>query len=150
MKKFILIAVALVVMAGTGFVIARRQKRSLKFPPHTIVYRLSSYDASEKLISTEIVIRRVDTDGNWKHTQVRPDGSVQFSNGKLKTLITATTQADQNSPEHLQVKYIAERNRKGDVESWISPELQDYLLLNFFRPDGTKDQEMKAVDISRP
>lgn len=149
MKKFILVAVILVVMAATGFVIARRHKQNLRFTPHTIVYRLTTYDESEKLIGTEILIRRVDADGNWKHTQVRSDGSVQFSNGKLKSFLTSR-QPDQNSPEHLKLKYIPERNRKGDVDTWISPDIQDYLLFTTFRANGSKESEMKAVDISRP
>ena len=149
MKKLILVLAAVVVMATTGFIIARRQRSKLTFPPHTIVYRLAYYDESEKLVNTEILIRRVEADGTWKHTQVRTDGSVVFSNGKLKAFMTSR-QTDANSPEHLQYKYIQERNSRGDTDSWTSPELQDVLLLTFFRANGTKDTEMKAVDVSRP
>ena len=149
MKKLILVVVVLAVMAATGFVTARLQKSRSKFPPHTITYRLTFYDESEKLIGTDILIRRVDADGNWKHTQVRSDGSIQFSNGKLQGLLTSR-QPDPDSPEHLKFKYIAERNRAGDVDTWISPDVQDYLLFTTFRPDGSKESEMKAVDISRP
>lgn len=148
MKKLILVAVV-VVVAATGFVTARLQRSRSRFPPHTITYRLMFYDESEKLIGTDILIRRVDGDGNWKHTQVRSDGSVQFSNGKLQSFLTSR-EADQNSPEHLKVKYIPERNRKGDVDTWISPDIQDYLLFTTFRPDGSKESEMKALDVSRP
>jgi hypothetical protein len=149
MKKIILGSVVVVVMAATGFVTARLQRFQLRFPPHTIVYRVTNYDESDKLISTEILIRRVEADGTWKHTQVRTDGSVVFSNGKLKALLT-TRQPDPDAPEHLRFKYIQERNRKGDTDSWVSPDLQDYLLLTFFHANGTRDSEMKAVDISRP
>jgi hypothetical protein len=149
MKKLILLAVIVMIVAVTGFVTARRQKSHLRFPPHTITYRLAFYDESEKLVSTDVLIRRVEADGVWKHTQVRADGSVQTSTGKLKSFLT-TRQSDNNSSEHLSFKYIGERNRKGDTDTWISPELQDYLLFTTFRPDGSKETEMRAVDISRP
>lgn len=148
MKKFIIVAVTLVVVTTAGFVTARLQRSHLRFPPHTIVYRLEFYDESEKLTSADILIRRVEADGSWKHTQVRADGSVQVSNGRLTGYATSK-QPDHNSREHLKVKYIEERNNKGDTNSWISPELQDLLLFTTFRPDGTKDSEMRAVDISR-
>ena len=148
MKKFIFVAVAVMVMTVAGYVTARRQKTHLKFPPHTIVYRIEFFDESEKLTSADILIRRVEADGSWKHTQVRADGSVQVSNGRLTGYATSK-QPDHNSREHLKVKYIEERNNKGDTNSWISPELQDLLLFTTFRPDGTKDSEMKAIDVSR-
>ena len=149
MKKYILLALMLLVMATTGYVIARHQRANRKFPPHTIVYRLSFYDESEKQVSTDILIRRVEADGSWKHTQVKADGSVQVSNGRLQGLLTSR-QVDSDAPAHLNVKYIGEKNRKGDTDSWLSPELQDFLLFTTFRPNGTKEMEMKAVDISRP
>ena len=148
MKKFIIVAVALVVVTTAGFVTARLRKSHLKFPPHTIVYRLEFFDESEKLTSADIIIRRVDADGSWKHTQIRSDGSVQVSNGRLTGFMTSK-QADNSSREHLKVKYLEERNNKGDTNSWISPELQDVLLLTTFRPDGTKDSEMRAIDVTR-
>jgi hypothetical protein len=148
MKKLIFGAVALVVMTTAGFVTARLQKSHLRFPPHTIVYRLEFYDESQKLTTADILIRRVEADGSWKHTQVRADGSVQVSNGRLTGFLTSK-QPDHNSREHLKVKYIEERNRKGDTNSWISPELQDMLLFTTFRSDGSKDSEMRAIDISR-
>jgi hypothetical protein len=149
MKKYVLMVAVVLVMATTGFVIARHQRANRKFPPHTIVYRLTFYDESEKLVSTDVLIRRVEADGSWKHTQIKADGSVQFSNGKLKGFLTSR-QLDPDAPAHLDIKYIGERNRKGDADTWISPELQDYLLFTTFRSDGSKDMEMKAVDINRP
>ena len=148
MKKHILMAVVVLVMATTGFVIARHQRANRKFPPHTIVYRVTFYDESEKQISTDVLIRRVEADGSWKHTQVKADGSVQISNGKLRGFLTSRP-LDLDAPSYLDIKYIGEKNRKGDTDSWISPELQDYLLLTTFRSDGSKDMEMKAVDINR-
>jgi len=149
MKKPILIAVIALVVAGSGYVTARRQKSRLKFPPHTIVYRLVFYDESEKPVSTDVLIRRVEADGSWRHTQVHADGSVGVSNGKLTGFVTSK-ETDDNSPEHLHLKYIAERNSKGDTDSWTSPELQDLLMFTTFRENGSKESEMKAVDISRP
>jgi hypothetical protein len=149
MKKLILVAAVLVVIGATGYVTARLQKSQLRFPPHTIVYRMTYYDESEKQTYSEIIIRRVEPDGTWKHTQVRPDGSVVVSNGKLKSLFRPR-HVDNNSPEHLGVRYVRERNDKGDTDSWFSPELQDLLLFTTFREDGSKETEMKAVDISRP
>lgn len=149
MKKYILIALLMLVMATTGYVIARHQRANRKFPSHTIVYRLAFYDESEKQVSTDVLIRRVEADGSWKHTQVKADGSVLISNGKLQSLLTSR-QLDLDAPAHLNIKYIGEKNRKGDTDTWISPELQDYLLFTTFRSDGSKEMEMKAVDISRP
>jgi len=149
MKKYILMGVVVLVMATTGYVIARHQRANRSFPPHTIVYRLAFYDEAEKLVSTDVLIRHVEADGSWKQTQVKADGSVQMSNGKLKGFLTSR-QLDPDAPSYLDIKYIGEKNRRGDADSWISPELQDYLLLTTFRSDGSKDMEMKAVDISRP
>ena len=148
MKKYIFVAVILMVMTVVGFVTARWRKSPPKFPPHTIVYRLEFFDESEKLTGADILIRRVEADGSWKHTQVRGDGSAQVSNGRLTGLLTSR-QLDHISGEHLTIKYIEERNRKGDTNSWTSPELQDVLLLTTYRPNGTKDFEMRAVDVSR-
>ncbi|HVI70910.1 MAG TPA: hypothetical protein VM656_05425 [Pyrinomonadaceae bacterium] len=146
MKKvsFIILLVALALGAGFASV---RLRASPAFKPHTIVYRLISYDESGKSIQTSVLIRRVLSDGTWNHTQINQEGPPVYSNGKLKREVTSRT-AEATMPEHLGFKYIHEKGH--DSEGWISPELQDCLMFATYFENGSKQSVLEAVNVSLP
>ena len=147
MKRFILIGLLLVAAIGAGYASVRWSGQLPAFPPHTIVYRLTTYDETGNVFRTSTVLRTVTGDGKWKHTQINPDGPVLHSGGQLKRL-TTTRSAEPGMPEHLNFKYVADKN--DDTEMWISPELQDVLMFADFRADGTPFTRLEAVDVTRP
>ena len=147
MKRIILVGLLLVAAIGGGVASVRWNREKVSFPPHTIIYRLTTYDDAGKLFRTSTVVRTVTRDGKWKHTQVNPDGPVIHTGGQLKGL-PAKRAAEPGMPEHLTFKYIAQKN--DDSEMWISPELQDALMFADFRADGTPFTRLEAVEITRP
>ena len=79
MRKFVLITLLLIVLVAAGFISARVRRTGFSVTPHTITYRLTFFDESGKLVTTDVLIRRVSGDGSWKHLQIHEDGSVQHS-----------------------------------------------------------------------
>lgn len=144
MKKIGLIGVLLIGLVGVGFVSAKLRKPVQPFVPHTIVYRLTEYDEADKLISTKVMVRRVSADGSWRNTVIGTDGSASHTSGKLAGEITPR-RTDSNSPSHLGFSYYEDLERN---PAWISPDLQDFLMLTALRNDGTKVTKLEAVDIS--
>jgi hypothetical protein len=135
----------LAIVIGAGYASARFRRTQASFPAHTIVYRATFYDESENLVSTDIIVRRVSADGSWKHTQIRQDGSVMHTSGKL-TGPLIDRQTDANSPRHLGYAYYESRK----APAWLCPELQDFLMFTALRNDGKKDSKIEAIDISIP
>lgn len=147
-KKNIVVALIVGVFAvalGVGSV--RLGMTQNVFKERTITYRLTFYDQGEKEVVSNILVRRVRSDGTWSHTQVSQDGKVVKTNGKLKSALSGRG-VDNNSPEHLRYRYVVEKNN--DTETWISPELQDYLKFTSYRSDGTRESVMEAVDVALP
>lgn len=147
MKKKILFALLVIVAIAAGVVFARLHKPALYITPHTIVYRATFYDEAGKIESSSVVIRRVSSDGKWKHTQIKDDGKIVTTSGEIKNLLTLRS-VEAGMPEHLHVKYIESKNN--DAETWLSPELQDYLKLVSFHASGSKMVTLEAVDVSTP
>jgi hypothetical protein len=144
LKKVALAVVLLTVVVAAGFASVHFSKSTPTFRPHTIVYRLSNYNESEQVTSTDIVVRQVLEDGSWRHTQIREDGSVVHSSGRLAgPLIDQQTNAD--SPRHLGFAYIEDHQK---APSWISPDLQDFLMFTSLRSDGKKHAKLEAIDIA--
>jgi len=145
MRKIVLIAVLLIGVTGVGFVSAKLRKPTPQFVPHTIVYRFTEYDESDKPISTKVMVRRVSADGSWRNTVIGSDASAaSHTSGKLAGEITMR-RTDANSPQLMGFSYYEdlERNR-----AWISSDLQDFLMFTALRPDGTRFTKLEAVDIS--
>ena len=147
MKRFILIGMLLFAAIGAGYASVRWRVQQPAFPPHTIVYRLTTYDEAGKVFRVSTVLRTVTAAGTWKHTQINPDGPVLHLGGQLKPL-TSTRAAEAGMPEHLNFKYVADKN--DDSEMWLSPELQDVLMFADFRADGTPFTRLEAVEVTRP
>lgn len=145
--KRILMGAAFVFIASLGLASTRlaRTEPALSFPPHTIVYRVTSYDESGKVSATMMMVRRVFADGRWTHTQIAPDGKVVTPNGQMKNRITDRT-ADASMPQHLNYRYHEGQN----ADTWISPELQDFLKFTDLRPDGSKVSSIEAISVMVP
>jgi hypothetical protein len=133
MRKIGLVVALLAAVLCAGFVSAKFQKPDQQFIPHTIVYRFTQYDETEKPISIETVVRRVYADGAWKHTTMRTDGSVVHTSGKLAGNITSR-KTDANSPQLLGFAYYEDLERN---PAWISSDLQDFLMFTALRDNGT-------------
>ena len=146
MKKtgltFLLVTLAIV--AGYASV---RVQPGVGFPPHTITYRLTSFDSTGSVTRTSVVIRKVLSDGTWSHTQINPDGPVIPSKGKMKHMVTSEA-VRAELPQHLGFKYVETRNASS--ETWVSPELQDFLRFVELREDGSKASVLEAVAITAP
>lgn len=147
MRKFLLTISILVVLIGAGYTSVRFAKAKPLFKPHTIIYRVTSYDESSKLVRTDTLVRQVFADGSWKHTQLLPDGTVLHTQGQLTGTFTDRT-SDANLPEHLGYKYVEPPGH--DSRAWISPDLQDFLMFTALREDGSKVSVMEAVNITTP
>lgn len=148
MRKRLFVVSIVICAFIVGFISVRwTRSTAAAFPPHTIVYRLTFYDESEKVVSASTLIRQVFADGTWKHTQINPEGNAVYSNGKIKSLVV-TRPVDSNASQHLGYRYIAEKNRS--AESWVSPDLQDLLMFSTFRADGSRFDRMEALHISSP
>jgi len=144
LKKIAFTVVLLTVVVAAGFASVHFSKSTPTFRPHAIVYRLTNYDESEQLTSTDIVIRRVFEDGAWRHTQIREDGSVVHSSGRLAGPLT-DRQTNVDSPRHLGYAYIEDRAK---APSWISPDLQDFLMFTSLRSDGKMHVKLEAIDVA--
>ncbi|MGH9968318.1 MAG: hypothetical protein ACREBG_10875 [Pyrinomonadaceae bacterium] len=147
MRKFILIGILLIVAIGAGFASVRLRRQQVSFPPHTITYRLTSYDEAGNVTRTSTIIRKVAADGTWKHTQINPDGPVIYSSGKLRREVTSQI-AEASLPEHLHFKYVEVKG--SDSVIWTSPQLQDALMFIELRPDGSKISRLEAVEVTLP
>jgi ABC-type lipoprotein release transport system permease subunit len=147
MRKIILVTLVIALAIAAGFASTRLRKPQLSAIPHTIVYRVTDYDESGNVAGTSVVVRQVLSDGKWKHTQIMSDGRVLHSNGQLKNVVTLRA-ADPNLPEHLHFKYFEDNNRS--TETWVSPQLQDYLKLTTLRANGSKISSLEALDITTP
>ena len=145
-KKAALGVVLVAIMIGVGYASARFRRTAASFTAHTIVYRATFYDESENVISTDIIVRRVLPDGTWNHTQIKQDGSVMHTSGKLTGPLTER-RTDASSPRHLGHAYYEDRQK---MPAWISPDLQDFLMFTALRNDGSKQSKIEAIDISMP
>ncbi|HEX6045261.1 MAG TPA: hypothetical protein VFZ22_12290 [Pyrinomonadaceae bacterium] len=141
---FGLVLVAIVI--GAGYASTRFRQTKAPFTAHTIVYRATHYDESENVIETDTIVRQVSADGTWRHTIIRQDGSVTHTGGKLAGPLT-DRQTDAASPRHLGHAYYEDRQK---APSWISSELQDFLMFTALRSDGSKQSKIEAIDISTP
>jgi hypothetical protein len=146
MKRLFAIGVLLVTLIGAGVASVKLRRTQSVFVPHTITYRLTIYDQAGKVAGTDVLVRRVLADGTWNHTQIRMDGSVLRSNGKLKGPLPFR-QTDANSPRHLNFAYYEEMHPD---QAWVSPDLQDYLMFTAIRDDGSRESRLEAIDISTP
>ncbi|HEY0725294.1 MAG TPA: hypothetical protein VGD41_15115 [Pyrinomonadaceae bacterium] len=147
MRKIILTISIFVLLIGVGYASVRFGKAKPAFKPHTIVYRVTSYDESSKPIRTDILVRQVFVDGSWTHTQVQQDGTVNHTKGQLTGPFTERA-SDADLPEHLAYKYVAVPGH--DSSAWISPDLQDFLMFTALRENGSKVSMMEAVNITTP
>jgi hypothetical protein len=146
LKKAGLGVVLVAIAIGGGYASTRFRQTEASFTAHTIVYRATHYDESEKLIETDIIVRRVSADGTWRHTIIRQDGSVMHTSGKLAGALTER-KTDATSPRHLGYAYYEDRQK---MPSWVSPDLQDFLMFTAQRSDGSKQSKIEAIDISTP
>ena len=146
MKKIILAVVLVTIVVVAGFA-SVRFRPSAAFTAHTIIYRITNYDEDEKLTESSLMVRHVTADGTWRHLQVAPDGKVVTPNGKLTGGLT-TREVNEALPAHLNYRYFADKN--SETETWISPELQDFLMLTTLRSDGSKIMKMEAIEITKP
>ena len=147
MRKILLTISIFAVLIVVGYASVRFGKAQPSFKPHTIVYRVTSYDESSQPIRTDILVRQVFADGSWKHTQVQQDGTVNHTKGQLVGLFTERA-SDKDLPEHLTYKYVAVPGH--DSNAWISPDLQDFLMFTALRENGTKVSVMEALNITTP
>ena len=146
--KRIFFWVGLAVLAvGVGYATTRMNgnAQALSFPPHTIVYRVTTYDDAGKVSGTMMMVRRVTADGKWYHTQIAPDGKVVTPNGQLKARISDKS-VNANMPQHLNYRYYEYQN----PDTWISPELQDFLKFTDVRDDGSKISSIEAISVMVP
>jgi hypothetical protein len=147
MRKILLTISVFVVLIGAGYASVRFGKAKTSFKPHTIVYRVTSYDESNNPIRTDFLFRQVFADGSWKHTDVLPNGTVIHTKGQLTGTFTDRT-SDEALPEHLGYKYVSSPGPHS--KAWISPDLQDFLMFTALREDGSKVSVMEALDITTP
>jgi hypothetical protein len=145
MKKLVLLALLIAGGIGVGLASTGWTRPSVSFTPHMIVYRVITYDESENVAGTEIMVRRVTQDGTWNHSTIRSDGSVVRSSGQLTGPITNRT-TDSDSPKHLGYAYYADLEKN---PAWICPDLQDFLMFTAIRDDGKKSARIEAVEISK-
>jgi hypothetical protein len=144
MKRNLILASILILVAAAGVASARFYNPQIQVKPHTIVYRVKFLDPAGKVESSSTIFRQVSADGIWKNTQIRDeDGKVSTSSGKVNPVMTNRS----NTPvkPYLNVTYFEDRT--GDTESWISPDLQDYLKLIALHENGAK-VTMEALNVS--
>lgn len=147
MKRILIGAALLPIAVALGYASMRfgRTEPAPSFPPHTIVYRVTSYDEQGKVSGTTMMVRRVFADGKWNHIQIMPDGKVLTPNGQMKGRITDRT-VDAAMPQHLNYRYHADQNS----DTWVSPELQDFLKFTDVRSDGSKVSSIEAISVMVP
>lgn len=146
-RNVVLMLVVTLVAVAAGFVSVRSRGSQDLYKPRTITYRVTYYDEADKQAGTSILLRRVLSDGTWYHMTVTPDGRVVKTSGKLRSPLTGrATRAD--SPALLNYSYVVEKNR--ETETWISPDLQDYLKFTAYREDRTRLSTMEAIDVAVP
>jgi hypothetical protein len=138
---------ALALVAVTGVVAAAMRNRTVQVrPPHSMIAKQTAYDdAGNKYVST--IIRHVHEDGTCEDTQILWDGKVVHTTLHLTGNLT-NRKATADMPSALGYKYFEEN--APDVDTWISPDLQDYLKLVNKREDGSVRFMIEALEVSVP
>jgi hypothetical protein len=146
LKKIIPIVALVLVALVAGVASVRFGRQQQVRPPHTIIAKQTAFDETGKAWNSTI-IRHVKADGMAEETQILWDGQVKHTTLHLKGSLTPRSSTP-DMPEHLGRKYFEENN--ASMDTWISPDLQDYLRAVVKREDGTVQTIYEAIEVSEP